>query len=144
MAKMFALRLNFVDVICDDSLENIFINGKKTGFKFDVRLSYYRGHFVSTIDEMGVKIDGEEIPTENIFFTLRGQEYAVAQLHSLVNEFWHITEPAQIRVFYPGGLTKGEHKVVHGNRGRQVHADRQQRGKGPRDQIRRKIWERQK
>ena len=111
MAKMFALRLNFVDVICDDSLENIFINGKEAGFKFDVRLSYYRGHFLSTIDEMGVKIDGEEIPTENIYFTLRGQEYAVAQLHSLVNEFWHITEPAQIRVFYPGGLTKGEHKV---------------------------------
>lgn len=111
MAKIFALRLNFVDVICDDSLENTYINGKKAGFKFDVRLSYYRGHFLSTIDEMGVKVDGEEIPTESIYFSLRGQEYGVAQLHSLVNEFWHITEPAEIRVFYPGGLSKGEHKV---------------------------------
>lgn len=111
MGKMFALRLNFVDVICDDSLENIYVNGKKTGFSFDVRLSYYRGHFLSTIDDIGVTIDGEEIPKDNIFFALRGHDYGAAQLRSLVNEFWHITERANIRVFYPGGLEKGDHKV---------------------------------
>ena len=105
------MRLNFVDVVCDDSLENVYANGKKVGFKFQVRLSYYRGHFLSTIDELGVKIDGEEIPTENICFCLKGQEFGVAQLHSLVNEFWPITEPATIKVFYPGGLEKGAHKV---------------------------------
>ena len=43
-----ALRLNFVDVVCDDSLKNFWANGKKIGYQFDVRLSYYRGHFLST------------------------------------------------------------------------------------------------
>ena len=42
-----ALRLNFVDVVCDDSLKNFWANGKKIGYQFDVRLSYYRGHFLS-------------------------------------------------------------------------------------------------
>ena len=65
-----ALRLNFVDVVCDDSLKNYWANGKKTGFQFDVRLSYYRGHFLSTIDEIGVKIDGVEVPAENIALSL--------------------------------------------------------------------------
>lgn len=111
MAKVFALRLNFVDVVCDDSLRNIYTNGKKSGFAFDVRLSYYRGHFLSTIDEIGVTVDGKEYPTENIFFCRKGQEFGVAQLHSLVNEFWPIAEPAAIKVFSPGGLEKGEHKV---------------------------------
>lgn len=111
MERTIALRLNFVDVVCDDSLENIYANGKKVGFQFQVRLSYYRGHFLSTIDELGVKIDGEEIPTENIYLELKGKEYGVAQLHSLVNEFWPIIEPAKIRVFCPGGLEKGAHKV---------------------------------
>lgn len=111
MGKMIALRLNFVDVICDDSLENIYVNGNKAGFQFQVRMSYYRGHFLSTIDEIGVKIDGEEIKTDSIFFELKGQEYGAAQLHSMVNEFWPITEPATIKVFYPGGLEKGTHKV---------------------------------
>lgn len=113
MKRTLALRLNFVDVVCDDSLENIYVNGNKTGFQFQVRLSYYRGHFLSTIDEVGVKIDGKEIPTENIFLTLKGQEYGVAQLHSMVNEFWPIIEPATIKVFYPGGLEKGKHKVEY-------------------------------
>lgn len=111
MEKAMALRLNFVDVVCDDSLENIYVNGEKTGFQFKVRLSYYRGHFLSTIDEIGVKVDGEEIQTENIFFGLKGQEYGAAQLHSLANVFWPIIEPAQIKVFYPGGLEKGAHKI---------------------------------
>ena len=82
MGKIFALRLNFVDVICDDSLENIYANGKKVGFQFQVRLSYYRGHFLSTIDEVGVKIDEKEINTGDIYLCLKDQEYGVAQLHS--------------------------------------------------------------
>lgn len=111
MEKKMALRLNFVDVVCDDSLENIYVNGKKAGFQFKVRMSYYRGHFLSTIDELGVKIDKKEMKTEDIVLELKGQEYGIAQLHSMVNEFWPIIEPATIKVFYPDGLEKGNHNV---------------------------------
>ena len=106
-----ALRLNFVDVVCDDSLKNFWANGKKIGYQFDVRLSYYRGHFLSTIDEIGVKVDGVDVPTENISLCLDGKEYGVAELHDLVNVFWPIIEPATIKVFQPCGLSEGEHDV---------------------------------
>ena len=43
----FAMRMNFVDVIVDDSFKNYYVNGKKMGYQFDIRLSYYRGHFLS-------------------------------------------------------------------------------------------------
>lgn len=57
----FAMRVNFVDVICDGSLKNEYINGKKMGYSFAVRLSYYRGHFLSDIDTLEVKVDGKSI-----------------------------------------------------------------------------------
>ena len=107
----FAMRINFVDVVCDDSMKNIFANGKKVGYQFDIRLSYYRGHFLSVIDEFGVKLDGEEVPTEDIKFCLHGKEFGIAQLHDLVSEFWQITEPATIKIFKDGGIVAGEHDV---------------------------------
>lgn len=106
-----SLRLNFVDVVCDGSLKNFWANGKKAGYQFDVRMSYYRGHFLSTFNEIGVKLDGVKVPQENIFFCLHGKEYGVAELHDLVNVFWPIAEAATIKVFWPGGLAEGEHDV---------------------------------
>ena len=107
----FAMRINFTDVVCDDSLKTVYNNGKKMGYQFDIRLSYYRGHFLSVIDEFGVKIDGEEVPAEHIKFCLHGKEFGVSQLHDLMSEFWRITEPATIKVFEPGGIADGEHDV---------------------------------
>ncbi len=106
-----AMRVNFTDVVRDGTLENVFVNGKIVGFQFQVRLSYYRGHFLSVIDELGVKIDGEEMPQEDIRFCLHGKEFGIAELHDLVSEFWPIIEPATIKVFKDGGLAPGEHDV---------------------------------
>lgn len=111
MSKPLALRLNFVDVVCDNSLKNTYVNGKPIGFEFDVRLSYYRGHFLSTIDELSVRIDGQEIASENIVFSLDGKDYGIGQLKSLVNVFWQILKPAKIKVFHPNGLEQGKHEV---------------------------------
>lgn len=107
----FAMRINFVDVICDDSLKNLFVNGKKAGYQFDIRLSYYRGHFLSVIDKFAVKIDGEEVPEETIKFCINGKEFGVCQLASQVSEFWNIIEPATIKVLKKGGIEPGEHDI---------------------------------
>ena len=107
----FAMRINFVDVVCDDSLKSFFVNGKEMGYQFDIRLSYYRGHFLSVIDELAVTVDGKEVPAQDIRFCLHGKEFGIAQLHDLVSEFWRITEPATIKVFQPGSLPAGEHDI---------------------------------
>ena len=111
MESPIALRLNFVDVVCDDSLKSICADGRKVGCQFDVRLSYYRGHFLSTIDILKVLIDRQEMPAQDITFCLKGKEYGLAQLPDLVNVFWPIIEPATIKVFLPGGLEEGEHNI---------------------------------
>lgn len=107
----FAMRINFVDVVCDNSLKNMFANGKKVGYQFDIRLSYYRGHFLSVIDSFSIKLDGKEADQETIKFCLHGKEFGVSQLHDLVSEFWPIIEPATIKVFVDGGIESGEHDI---------------------------------
>ena len=106
-----AMKLKFVDVIQDGSLKNTYVNGKKRGYKFDVRLSYYRGHFLSVIDTLEVIVDGEPVKKEDITFCLHDKEFGLSQLHDLVSEFWPIIEPATIKVFKEGGLSAGEHEI---------------------------------
>lgn len=107
----FAMRVNFVDVICDDSLRNEYWNGKTTGYAFDVRLSYYRGHFLSDIDTLEVKVDGEMIEPERICFCLNGKELSVWEVKEAYTEFWRLLDPAVIRIWQPGGLENGAHHI---------------------------------
>lgn len=107
----FAMRVNFVDVVCDNSLQNIYVNGKKRGFGFDIRLSYYRGHFLSDVDLFEVYVDGEKMNDHDVTFGINGKEFAVSQLGELYSEFWPLLEPAHIRVNRAGGLSAGEHKI---------------------------------
>jgi hypothetical protein len=107
----FSMRLPFVDVVCDDSLVNTYVNGKKLGYEFQIRLSNYRGHFLSCIEEFVVTVDGNEVNSDDITFCLNEKEFTLKQLPSLISEFWNLIEPATIKVFAPGGLTEGEHHI---------------------------------
>lgn len=107
----FAMRINFVDVVVDDSLKNYYVGEKKMGYQFDIRLSYYRGHFLTVIDEFGIKVDGKEVANETVKFCINGKEFSPAEFDKCYSEFWNILEPATIRVFLSGGLAKGEHEI---------------------------------
>lgn len=105
------MRINFVDVICDDSLKAIVVNGKEIGYSFDVRLSYYRGAFLSCIDAFGLKVDGKTVENQNITFGINGKTIAIDQLSDCVSEFWRLIEPAHIEVIHEDGLGEGEHEI---------------------------------
>lgn len=107
----FSMRINFVDVICDDSLRNSYINGLKNGYEFDIRLSYYRGLFLSCVNSFALTVDGEEVPNSEVTFSINGKEFFVDQLSSLSSEFWQLLEPAKIKVLKKGGLPKGSHNL---------------------------------
>lgn len=107
----FAMRINFVDVIVDGSLRNEYRNGKVLGYAFDVRLSCYRGHFLSAIDCLEVTVDGEQVPEEMITFCLNGKELSVGQAKNATMEFWKLLEPAVIKIYRPGGISSGCHDI---------------------------------
>lgn len=107
----FSMRINFVDVIVDNSLKSIYNDGDKIGYSFDVRLSYYRGAFLSTIDEFKLKVDGKDVCNEQITFGINNKIIAIDQLSDCVSEFWSLIEPAKIEVLLDGGLEKGQHHI---------------------------------
>ena len=108
----FAMRMKLNDeIIKKPSFSHYYINGKKNGFEFDVQLAYYRGHYLSCIDVLEVRLDGELMPGTNISFELNGKEMPVYKLKWAMTEFWSQVTPARIRVIRPGGIAPGEHEL---------------------------------
>ena len=108
----FAMRMPLnAQIVKKDSFRNLYINGAKNGFEFDVQLGYYRGHYLSDIDELKVELDGEEMPQEAVTFEINGKELPVYKLTYAVTEFWSQVEPARIRVIKKGGVADGEHEL---------------------------------
>ncbi len=110
--KKYAKKLNIIDnVIVADSLRNQVIHNNTLGYAFEVCLDYYRGQFLTVIDEFQITIDGEVVPTETIKFCINGKEFNPIEFEHCYSEFWQAIEPATINVFKPGGLKAGEHNV---------------------------------
>lgn len=106
-----ALKLNYVDVINDGSLANTYVDGKKMGYKFSVRLSYYRGQFLSVLENFSVTVDGQRVPNDTIKFCLNGKEFSPWQLAESYSEYWLIMQSATINVQRVGGLAAGRHHI---------------------------------
>jgi hypothetical protein len=110
----FAMRINFVDVVVSDTLKNVQQGVETIGYQFDIRLSYYRGHFLSVIDEFWVTVDEQRAPDSEVRFRLNGKDFGVHQLEDCITEWWDIMTPATVFVRKPGGLPSGEHSIdVH-------------------------------
>ncbi len=108
----FAMRMQLnEEIIKKQSFQDLYINGEKNGFEFDVQLAYYRGHYLSDIDLLEVYVDGEKMPSEAVTFELNGKEMPVYKLSYAVTEFWSQVVPARIRVIKKGGLEDGGHEL---------------------------------
>ncbi|MGI6333344.1 MAG: C-glycoside deglycosidase beta subunit domain-containing protein [Saccharofermentanales bacterium] len=98
--------------IVPDSLRNeVSTRGQTVGFCFDLKLRYYRGHYLSCTDEFVLKVDGREIDPGRISFGINGKRLPVPLLPQLASEFWQVTHLAKIQVEQLGGLKPGEHEI---------------------------------
>ena len=98
-------------MIVENDAENIIENGKITGFKFGARLPYYRGIALSLVEEIVVKVDGEEVPRELIKFSAHENTYTLQEMETETDDRWNMGEVAHIIVQKEGGLSRGEHKI---------------------------------
>ena len=108
----FAMRMKLnEEIIKKASFAGTYIGGRKCGFEFDVQLAYYRGQYLSCIEQLEVWLDGEQMPEEAVFFELNGKEMPVYKLKWAMTEFWSQVVPARIRVIRKGGIAAGEHEL---------------------------------
>lgn len=110
MAVKF-LKLGFDKrVLRQESFKNLYLNDNKVGFNLGVRLNYYRGQHLSTIERLEVKVDGELIPQDLILFCINDKKFTIPQLKDLFAEFWAFRKTANLEI-YNGGLSEGEHDI---------------------------------
>lgn len=107
----FSMRLEFTDIIQPGTLKQVIRNGQLFGYAFQVRLAYYRGHYLSCIDQVELAVDGQVVPPAQWLFCLDGREYEPGELQAQSEVFWEIIQPATILVKRPGGLPAGNHTI---------------------------------
>ncbi len=98
-------------MIVENDVQNLVENGRPTGFRFGARLPYYRGLGLSMVEDITVRIDGTEMPREDIKLTVHGYTYSLAQMETEPDDRWEMGEIAHITIPSESGLSKGEHKL---------------------------------
>ena len=101
----------FKHIICEESIENVYFNGKCMSYKLDIRMPSYRGTYLSCLREFSVLVDGKEIDSKSILFCLNGKKFLLSKLPELNEEYWFVRDKASIEVSYDGGLSIGDHEI---------------------------------
>lgn len=97
-------------VVRPDGFYNIALNGNQVGFNVDLRINYYRGLPLSSVQKVVLTVDGKEIPEYLTLFELNGKYFTIKELPKIYTEYWGIKTPAHLRVFN-GGLPEGEYDI---------------------------------
>lgn len=98
-------------MICEESLKNECKNGVIEGYSLQVRIPFYRSVPLSCIEQISIKIDGDEKKQEDIRFVYNGVIYNLTELPALMNVWWELVEKAKIIVSDSRGLKEGKHNV---------------------------------
>ena len=99
-------------VIVEGSVRNVAdAEGEVVGFSFDTRIAYYRGLGVSMVEPFEVEVDGEQVPTDQLTFSIGDRTWTFAELEEDYDTRWELTDTATVTVQRPGGLV-GEHTIA--------------------------------
>jgi hypothetical protein len=99
-------------IIYQDSLHNERDAEGAAGWRVGLRLPYYRGQVLSAVEDIGLTVDGEKVPREDIRFTVRDKTWTLDQLETTYDERWEFGEVAHVSVRQRRALAPGKHSVT--------------------------------
>lgn len=101
------------NVFIEGTCKNTEVDGEIVGFELQTHITYYRGIPLSMVNDIKVKVDGEQAPREDILCSVDNGEYwfTLDEMETVVNHKWEYGEPMIVRVAKKGGLEKGNHEV---------------------------------
>ena len=98
-------------ILARGSLKNRYIGDACTGYSVSLDSLSYRGVWVSTIEDIVLKVDGQVVRKDDMLFCVNNKRFLIANLKWLSEEFWYALDLAVITVNKVGGLVPGEHEV---------------------------------
>ena len=94
------------------TLKNDVVDGKVVGFSFGVRVSNYRGIYLSLVNGFYVTVDGVEYPREIQTYEVNGKPpRPLSETIKSVWEHWALTDTLYIHIAKEGGLAPGKHEI---------------------------------
>ena len=66
------------------------------GISVSLQLPWYRSLWLSAVDTVTAKVNGNDIPTEQLRFELHGRSYAVAELKEQWDTLWFLQDRPDI------------------------------------------------
>lgn len=103
-----------MDLIQTRGFHNIIRDGEAVGFQFSIRLTYYRGIFLSQLRLQKVIVDDMVFPKEELCLEIKGKEYSYEEMRQEADAHWCPDEPAVLKIYKRGGLNEGYHKISTG------------------------------
>lgn len=79
-------------------------------FEFQIDNLSYRVVWISTIEDIALRVDGVEIPKSNMMFFCNGIGYSIPDMVTHSENFWNCLDTAVLRVYRVGGLPSGDHQ----------------------------------
>lgn len=103
-----------LDLIQTRGFHNLREDGRIVGFQFCIRLTYYRGIFLSQLRPKKVIVDGEVYEKEQVIWSLQGQDFTCEEMAANAEVHWNPLEPAVLKIRKEGGLAEGYHEISTG------------------------------
>lgn len=99
------------DIIREGSLKNKVICGSRTGYMFRLNNLSYRGVWISTLENIRLVVDGEEVSHNDMSIRLRDFLCNVDETGNNTDVFWAAKDECWVIVNRIGGLSAGEHTL---------------------------------
>ena len=100
--------------IVREGFKNLYHNGSCTGIQFKILIPYYRGVFLSCLNDFMVKVDGEDFPKDRISLKVGDRVIPWSSIDNAYDVFWNFGDKLTVMVDKSGGLKDGLHKVECG------------------------------
>ncbi|GAA3757083.1 C-glycoside deglycosidase beta subunit domain-containing protein [Salinactinospora qingdaonensis] len=82
------------------------------GVAVSIQLPWYRSLWLSAVRDVAVKVDGREIPREELSFELEGRSYRIEELQEHWDTLWFVQDRAEIIVALNPPPAPGERIAV--------------------------------
>lgn len=90
---------------------NVVRDGETVGFQVAIRLTYYRGVWLSQLRPATVIVDGTAYTGEDVTWTVAGITCTQQELATHGDLNWDPLVPAMLTIRKPGGLGQGIHDI---------------------------------
>ena len=100
--------------ILKTGFRNNYRGGQCIGFQFRIIIPYYRGIFLSCLDDFLVKVDGEDFVLDSVSLKVGDRIIPWTKVDHAHDVFWFYGDSLTVMVNKAGGLSTGLHTVECG------------------------------